>query len=279
MSIFYDFVDFLKPSSFNENGELRGKVSLRLKTLTPLFIGSGSEDRAGEILYKSFQRYCNRLVIPGSTLKGVLRTISQAVSYSCVEVSPAIRKDLPFPSEACNCIVCRTYGKMGLKGRISFGDLLLVSGQTEIIKIPLQMNPNIEKREVYYQDGKLRGIKFYRHGDYRLLPGAEIPVEAAQPDSIFEGELIFQEISAAQLELLCYSLSLDGSFQLKIGGNKSGFFGSCIVEVKEAILDGKDFDPHTYACNYRNRDEKIAANQQKLTEILSYQNRVTELLE
>lgn len=278
MSAFYDFVDFLQPTLFKENGNLRGKILLRLKTLSPLFIGSGSEDREGELLYKTFQRYRDTLAISGSTLKGVLRTISQAVSYSCVDVEGKLRNDLPFQCVG-NCIVCRTFGKMGLKGRISFGDFLMASGRTEIIRIPLQMNPHIENRDIYYKDGKLRGIKFYRHGEYRLLSNAVIPVEAVQSDGVFEGELIFQEISTTQLELICYSLGLDGSFQLKVGGNKSGFFGSSIIEVKEAVLDGKEFDPYVYACNYRNKDEKIGANQRKLAEILSYQNKVTELPE
>ncbi len=277
MSIFFDFVDFLKPTPFNEKGALTGKLKICIKTLTPIFIGSGSEDTDGEMLFKSFQRCRGVPVIPGSTLKGVLRTVSQAVSYSCAEVSKAIQNDLPYFTGNCNCIVCKTYGKMGLKGVVEFGDMVLKEGSTSVIRIPLQMNPNVRKKDVYYRNDKLRGIKFYRHGEYKLLKNVQIPVEAVEDEGTFEGEIIFHDLHPEQLELICYSLGLDGSFQLKIGGNKSGFFGSCKVEVKGVLIDGKSFDTIQYACNYKKDDAVIIRNKQKLCEILSFSNKVTAI--
>jgi len=278
MSTFFDFVEFLGPARpFSEEGKLNGKLVLNIKTLTPLFISSGYEDRDGKVLFRCFERFGSTPVIPGSSLKGVLRTISQAVSYSCVEVDRKIKKDLPFQSFECSCIVCSTFGKMGRKSKVRVEDQKLVQGQTEIIRIPVQMSPNVNARNIYYKNGKLRGIKFYRHGDYRLIKKAKIPVEAVKEGAVFEGELFFEDLHQKQLELLCYSLGLDNSFQLKIGNNKSGFFGSCKVEVKKAILNGKAFSPEEYARNYGKGDRKIENNKNKLSQILDFRNMVKSL--
>mgnify|MGYP001019725098 CR=1 FL=1 len=277
MSESYDFVDFLgQVKPFNEAGNLSGKLHLYIKPLTPIFIGAGYEDRDGDLLYKCFQRYNDMPVIPGSTLKGVLRTISEAVSYSCVEVSRDIERDLPFRNRSdCNCIVCKTYGRMGQKGCVNFGDFILKEGTTEKIKIPVLLGPHVENREVYYKNGKLRGIKFYRHGDYRKVENTRIPVEAVMPGSVFEGEIIFYKVHKKQLMLLCYSLGLDGSFQLKIGGNKSGFFGSCEVEVKESYYaNGLQFDTVKFARSYGENDINIQKNKHRLSDILDYKSSI-----
>ncbi len=278
MSTFYDFVEFLGPAKpFNEEGSLSGKLVLNITALTPIFVGSGYEDRDGKLLYRCFMRYASTPVIPGSSLKGVMRTISQAVSYSCVEVDSKLKKDLPYQYNDCECIVCNTFGKMGKRAKIRVGDQKLVQGQTEIIRIPIQMGPNVNIRKIYYKNGKLRGIKFYRHGDYRIIENAKIPVEAVKEGAVFEGELFFEDLHRKQLELLCYSLGLDNSFQLKIGNNKSGFFGSCKVEAKEAILNGKPFNPEEYAMNYGKGDSRIEKNKSKISEILGFRNMVKSL--
>lgn len=279
MSIYYDFVDFLKPRRFeSKRRDLSGKLLLHIKTLTPLHIGSGKEERRQNQLYKSFIRYKGEPVIPGSTVKGVLRTVSEAVSYSCVQVHKGLKEKLPFSIANCSCMVCETYGRQGLKGSIIFRDFLLRRGDMKIIKIPKLFKPQINKKEIYYnKDGHLRGIKFYKHGDYTIIKKAVIPVEAVKENALFDGEILFESIHQEQLELLCYALGLDKSFQLKIGGNKAGFFGSCQVEVKEAFLNGESFRPYEYACNYKKHDYDVVKNKKKLSEILSYNNRVTTL--
>lgn len=95
MSIFYDFVDILGPSPFDTEKterEYTGKLVLEMETLSPVFVGSGFEKSENEILYKSFIRFLDKPVIPGSSIKGMLRTICQAVSYSCIDVGKRIKK-------------------------------------------------------------------------------------------------------------------------------------------------------------------------------------------
>ncbi|RCX13508.1 CRISPR/Cas system CSM-associated protein Csm3 (group 7 of RAMP superfamily) [Anaerobacterium chartisolvens] len=275
MSQFYDFVEFLGPRSFNESGSLNGRIRLEITTQTPIFIGSGYEEIEEGELWKCFQRYGGSPVIPGSTLKGVMRTISQCVSYSCASVDR--KRDLPFSTGMCNCIVCKTYGKMGLKGCVSFGEFVSQNAETGKVLIPIQMTPDISKREIYYKGDKLRGIKLYRHGDYRLLENAQVPVEAVMEGAVFKGELMFSGLHGRQLELLCYSLGLDGSFIPKIGGNKAGFFGSCEISAGYAYMNHNTFDPCEYAKKYGISDLQIAKNKQKVSEILGYGSRVKEI--
>lgn len=281
MNPYYDFVDFLKPKPFNTEGYLTGKLQLKIKTLVPLFIGSGIEYYNDDNeLYKCFIHCNNKPVIPGSTIKGVLRTISQGVSYSCVEVDKSITEDLPFINKNCRCIVCKTYGKMGLKGMVNFGDFLLETGEKDFIKIPIQMSPDITKREVYYKNNKLIGIKFYRHGDYRIAnldKEKAILLEVVMENATFKGEIIFHNLNKTQLELLCYSLGLDKSITPKIGGNKSGYFGSCSFEVIKSVIGKNEFDTNDYAKRYGEDSNDIKANKLKLSEILDYKNKVMEL--
>lgn len=167
---------------------------------------------------------------------------------------------------------------MKLRSRVNIGDFVLEKGEQDIIRIPIQMNPHIENKDIYYsQDGKLRGIKFYRHGDYRILENTKIAVETVTKGGVFTGEIIFHGLLKQQLELLCYALGLDESFQPKVGGNKSGFFGSCVFKVKRAVLDSEDFDPSMYAKSYGASDTRIEQNKKKLCEILSFDNRILSL--
>ena len=88
----YDFVPFGKraprrPVTAHEkySGNF-GKLTCRIKTLTPLFVGAMQErpqDRH-EHQRLSFQRDGDRPSIPGSSLKGSFRSVAEALSGSCL---------------------------------------------------------------------------------------------------------------------------------------------------------------------------------------------------
>jgi CRISPR-associated protein Csm3 len=98
-------------------------------------------------------------------------------------------------------------------------------------------------------------------------------VNAVGAGGEFEGDIIFRDFHREQLELLCYSLGLDGSFSPKIGGNKPNGFGRVRISILRAEFrthEGKvEFDPMEYASDYAVNDEKIEANKKLISQILA----------
>lgn len=246
---------------FKDKELLTGKMTLELTVVKPIFIADGTfikSDNKDELVRK-FVSFKGEKVIPGSTLKGVVRSIAEIVSYSC-------------QTQNCNCISCLTFGKLGFKGRACFEDFFLKDGQVQTMYIPQLMQP-----KKWFRDK----VKFYYHGDKNVLETGTIAVETVMPEAKFVGNIYFKDISEEQLQLICFSLGLDKTFFLKIGYNKPGYFGSCKVDSIETIIekdsDKYSFDTEVYAKawgkNYSKKEqEDIENNKKLLRDILDYNN-------
>lgn len=131
-----------------------GRLILKITVLTPLHIGSSliDYDRDGNVIKKQMRRN-GKLIIPGSSLKGAVRSVAEAVSYSCaVKVPDSVLKNaLPkgnreICSDAGNlCMTCFMFGMMGkpgsCKGKVRFGEFELESGGAVEKQIPLLESP------------------------------------------------------------------------------------------------------------------------------------------
>ncbi|MFD3157100.1 RAMP superfamily CRISPR-associated protein [Haloimpatiens sp. FM7330] len=282
----YSFVPLLGKKNYKvmDKELYRGKIKLKITTITPLYIARAEIwEKDNKKLRKRFYQINNKYLIPGSSLKGVVRTIAESVSYSCIKTRQnrnmnMIKKE-HVSNKKCNCIVCKTFGEMFYKSKVIFKDFVFKKGDTYTKCVPKLMNPHPEKG-FYKENGKFKGVKFYYHGTNQSVENGSIPVEAMKPNSCFEGEVLFQELDKEQLKLLCFSLGLDGSIQLKLGYNKPGYFGSCKVESMKAEIGKikgletieKQFDAKELACQWGKQDDKILDNINKLREILSYEN-------
>ncbi|AVP55247.1 hypothetical protein C3B72_08850 [Clostridium tetani] len=280
----YSFISLLGKRNYKVNDKhlYRGKIKLRITTLTPLYIcKSDVWEKCSGILRKKFYKVNDKYLIPGSSLKGVVRTIAESVSYSCISTrqNKYMIKEFSTNNSKCNCIVCKTFGRMFYKSKVFFNDFELKRGNTFTKYIPKLMVPHPEK-EYYKEDGFYKGIKFYYHGMDKIIEKGSIPVEAIKPSSYFEGEIIFKELDLEQLKLLCFSMGLDGSIQPKIGYNKPGYFGSCdiqVMEVKLEEIDGlevveRQFNTKKLASEWGKSDGKVLDNINELREILNYGN-------
>lgn len=159
----YEFVPLLeqckrtKYSSHNrmERGTYSGKLKLKMEILSPLHIGSKQQeyDENGNVM-KSQMRRNGNIVIPGSSFKGAVRAIAEAVSYSCAVKLPdvALKKILPPENnEPCLdinkglCITCSIFGMMSkagsYKGKVDFGEFVFSSGSTKYEEIPSLESP------------------------------------------------------------------------------------------------------------------------------------------
>jgi hypothetical protein len=235
---------------------LTGTVEGKLIALSPVHVASGSIEvtRRKPSLVKAHYRSSGKPTLPGSSLKGAIRSIVEAISNppSCLRVTTARFDNLPANVKKCGkkdslCISCRMFGAMGDLGQIRFSDAVMLHGSTEIIQIPSLFAPRSRER-VYYERGKVGGRKFYLHGhDGKTAPG-NVPIEACTVGATFSLRVDFENLSHGQLALLLCALG-QGSPKLfpKLGGGKPACCGSIeIVDVTVNTISARalatDFD-------------------------------------
>jgi len=260
----YDFVPIAKPVKGKTVGHERilaegyasGRLAYELRALTPIFVASGAYALGEDVKHPDapLVRACYRIddvpAIPGSSLKGVVRSIAEAISPSCVTATRLDRRLFPSqperrdecrPEEACPA--CSMFGRLGRMSKVFFDDALLVSGRTALYRLPALYGPRAHQARATYQtkDGKFKGRKFYFHGRPRQDP-EQPPVEVVVAGSVVRGSVSFENLTCAELGLLCFALGLDGSFMLKLGGGKPACLGSLqITPVRLELLDSDHF--------------------------------------
>ncbi|NLK98543.1 MAG: hypothetical protein GX272_10780 [Epulopiscium sp.] len=272
MSKPYSFVPFLPVKEYTKAGTEKGKINIKIETLTPLHISSGYLEEDNNLLYKQFIKLNNIPIIPGSSLKGCIRAITEAVSHSCYLESKNIdhRKfsQNKFDKNK-NCIICNMFGAKGKRSKIRFGDLFLqeedVKDKITILRIPKFQKPHPEI-PLYYQNGKYKGYKFYHHGDNKILEKGKVAYEFIDKGAIFEGSIWFENMTDHQVNLLCFSLGLNGSIQPKLGYGKPAYYGSIKITTDEAKWIEA---AHQYQ---HESNSEIQKNIHRLIEILNYEN-------
>ncbi|MGQ9557448.1 MAG: RAMP superfamily CRISPR-associated protein [Desulfurispora sp.] len=295
-----------------------GRLELKITCLSPVHIFSGLyQPDSQHGLYKVFARRGEKPVIPGSSVKGVVRSVAEAVSLSCAPRLPynnswlrdclpegnRQRCDDPRGQQAADgmglCPACRLFGhssgQQGRRGQVAFSDFHLVgepARQLDIIALPALNEPfrnypaknkrsnsrSASAEPRYYPDNTdtgnerlyycrlcaedclscsksdfwqrlssrparealnrprlFRGRKFYYHSQQpevgRNNSAAREKHEVARKDSVFQGQVVFYNLTREDLSLLAFSLGLDGSFCLKIGYGKPAYLGSVRVEL------------------------------------------------
>jgi hypothetical protein len=179
-------------------------------------------------LVRGLLRVGDTPVIPGSSLKGCIRAIFEAITASCMRITRA--RELPRDMEGCRrkehlCLGCRLFGAQDFQGLVRFGDLRQVAGGQETLKVPQFYRPRT--REALYLSGTyVRGRKFYRHGHPQATGNS--PIEICPAGSHFEGTINFTNLSHGQLGTLLVALGQSTAHPLmpKLGGAKPACFGS-----------------------------------------------------
>lgn len=259
----FAYVDILKEKpakqrymgheTFKEN-LLTAQMTFVIKVLSEyLFVGSGLYDYKGNTVYYAHFRTNGEIAIPGTGIKGSVRSIVEAISNSCVlhiarnekRVRPSTHKPCEFKEDKTEnlglCPACRIFGTTGYSGRVRFSD-----GKTikligpEIVKIGELFAPtNVEKKRKFYQNKKFLPI-----GDSKPEKNTRF-VEAIKKDSTFAVNLSFDNLSKSELSLLLHAMGIGQEFLIKVGGAKPRCFGSVKfmpqkMKVSNNIYD--DFD-------------------------------------
>jgi RAMP superfamily protein len=268
----YDFVrlpDRVVRESVLTHEMLRGRsgrIRCSLTAITPIFI---PETQAGGGTQFITARYNGGdfPVIPGSSLKGVVRCVAEAVSQSCIGLSAqlfergavreeyrgAITKDFA----TCDvgerlCPACRLFGMVSRNshflGKVSFGEARTTPqdfkrGTTVTLK-PL-MEPKPRHSAFYLPTGKVAGRKFYFHHVGALKTASQpttftktlTPLEgldqAGNPQTVLEFDVTFSNLTDYEYSLLLFSLILTDDMRHKVGGGKPLGLGTSRIEVTE----------------------------------------------
>ena len=114
-----------------------------IEALSPIHIGSGIIDLGQDVeLIKTAVRTSGNVVIPGSSLKGAIRSVVEAISESCVcKVSGRIRRAVPRDFAECRqkerlCVACRIFGAMGFHGNVAIQDAPQIEGEIVTKLVP-----------------------------------------------------------------------------------------------------------------------------------------------
>ena len=231
-----------KPPTGHERyrtGHFTGQIHGTIEALSPIHIGSGIIDLGRDVeLIKTAVRTNDNVVIPGSSLKGAIRSVVEVISESCVcKVTGRIRRVVPGGLTECRqkrrlCVACRIFGAMGFQANIAIQDAPQTEGEIVTNSVPELFAPGRYQRGIQ----SIPGRKFYMHGK---VASGDTPVEACEVGSKFRFVVQVNNLTQAEWGLFFTALGHhhEHPFKLKIGGVKPVCFGSIDIQIGEVQID------------------------------------------
>ncbi len=215
-----------------------GSITSLITALTPVHVASGQIELTGRQdppLLKAHVKSGGCPIIPGSSLKGSIRSIVESISRSCIRITRARHEQQPVNVRACQakenlCVACRMFGALGYQGQVRFSDAVQRENRTETVQVPPFYAPRTRER-IYYEGAQIKGRKFYEHGE---LATGNVPIETCPQGSHFDFTIHFENVTKGELGLLLISLGQGGpKLHPKIGGAKPACCGSIEIVLTE----------------------------------------------
>ena len=210
-----------------------GRMACTLTTITRVTTKS-FEPRRGMCIY-------------GSTLKGMVRVVAEAVAQGC----------FPLGGNACQnaqrlCICCRMFGWLK-EGNVHLGRVQIRDATpqgrnwlvTDATYIEWQALSSPKRHPAFYStaDGRPRGRKFYYHhnpdepeqkvtSSSRTRSGdPNESIAIAKAGETFDVRVDFTDLTSAELGLLLYALLLEEGLYHKVGKGKPLGFGTVHITL------------------------------------------------
>lgn len=244
-----------KAVTFEKFNGLTGQLELKFEVVSEyLFVGSGGyefdPDAKGDRpdVWHTFYRRNGQICVPGTSLKGSIRAIVEAISNSCIlqtrrnerVSSQHQRCEFKKIEESQLCPACCLFGTTGLRGRVIFSDA------TPIDKVSLV---KVKIAELWEPKRHQNARRFYEVKSFNASPDQKPErncrfVEAAPKGTTFQVALRFENLTEAELGLLFHALGWQvnsqgvdlNAFTPKIGGAKPRCFGAVKFEPQRALL-------------------------------------------
>ena len=234
-----------------------GTLYLTLKVLTALHVSTGVTALGSDVgsrvpLIKTMvQGKDKQLLIQGSSLKGCVRAIYEAITNSTLAVITSRyrqkmpRDRLPCRSKESLDPASQVFGALDWQGLVHFTDAICESTQSVTGFMPSLYRPRPDERDAYFNGKQAAGRKFYRHAVKAVDGGSRgTPVQQAGTEFTFKTELHFKNLTEAQLGTLLVALGQDPQYPmaLKLGGGKPVGLGTVQVTIPklEVTQDVRD---------------------------------------
>jgi RAMP superfamily len=235
---------------FDKN-RLHGTLFLTLQVQTSLHVSTGivvpGDDIQSRVaLIKTMTQGADKhLTIQGSSLKGCIRSVYEAITNSTLAVVTSKYRDkIPPERKPCAnkeelCPASRVFGALNWQGLIEFNDAKCQSMGFNTGFMPSLYRPRPEPGSAYFDiRGKVAGRKFYYHTIRAIEKGQNqgIAVQQAARAYTFTTQLHFKNLKPEELGTLFIVLGQDSKYPiaLKVGGGKPIGMGSMTVEVSQA---------------------------------------------
>ncbi len=247
-----------------------GYLDCRLTAETPLFIPqqrTSSSRTAANTPTPFISNGVGQHIVPGSSLKGMLRGLVETLGPGCWRIFDGDYKDetsartpipLPTPFQPCRyldhlCLACRLFGLIGrgrdpsLVGKVSIGDATSDADAIvphEPVFTPILGGPK-PRHTSWYTDtttGRPAGRKYYFHqaelrtdNALRKTKGDRVLNAYIRPlglNSAFTFRVRFVSLMDDELALLVYVIALEDAMRHKIGFAKPAGFGSVRITIQ-----------------------------------------------
>ena len=261
------------PAGHDSMSGKSGRLICTLQTLTPFLIkGEETSETNGESNRSPFVpiQEKGRPIIPGASLKGMVRSVFEVLTNSCVSASGDGRRLIPRAHDKCQardrlCPACQVFGHVGAenenvhKGLINIGQGNIENrgDPLSVYHLPALYGPNITvpgsgnlNTRYYGTQQNPRGRKFYyhHHAFENDFPHAENRRSYAQPlgkGAQFQFTVQFEHLSSEQLAALVAALTLSDravtggesvKVKHKLGYGKPVGLGSVDISIQKATL-------------------------------------------
>ena len=282
----YDFVPIVedkqpqrsKPAGHDKISirDKSGLIECTITTLKPIFIPRPmDEEERKKRKSRDHNEYIFNTVngvpvIPGSSIKGVIRSVAEAAANSCVSKFKGrytynhfgrwidVCYNVPNGFEECQyieelCITCRLFGFQSsagssFQGKVNISDAKARSGYKNLDRITLTelLGPKPHHTAFYafpHGSNRIAGRKFYFHHkqDAPILRSKKEPSHlnsTVNPieDAVFDFNVSFTNLTDDEYALLLYSLFLEDGVCHKIGYGKPAGLGSVKIEPLKLTL-------------------------------------------
>ncbi|MDF5731957.1 MAG: RAMP superfamily CRISPR-associated protein [Rhizonema sp. PD38] len=230
-----------------DTNRLHGTLFLRLKVQTSLHVSTGVVVMGSDIgsrvpLIKTMIQGEQKLSIQGSSLKGCIRSVYEAITNSTLAViTSKYRENIPPERFPCKkktelCPTSLIFGALDWQGLLDFNDAKCENTGFSTGFMPSLYRPRPDQRRAYFNErGKVAGRKFYYHTIRAIDKGQNqgITVQQAAKEYTFITELHFKNLKSEELGTLLIVLGQDPKYPiaLKVGGGKPIGMGTMTIEV------------------------------------------------
>ncbi|KPA18999.1 protein containing DUF324 [Candidatus Magnetomorum sp. HK-1] len=244
-----------------------GMLTCSLTNLTSLYIGGNRNEYHKNRTFLK-RKDSGKFVIPGSSLKGLIRSTSEIVGNGCMVTDK---------NNACNqinslCIACRMFGMMERKqhasvhkGKISFSDAIILEDSPSTKSFEVYLSSCGTRHEPFYRtpetgklDNKSRKLYFHQPKRTESVPSLSTVIKskawninALLPGHNFDFTVQFSNLTEQELSVLIYALTLEenvtvnikdnnqqlsGPLRHKLGNAKPLGLGSCCIRIKKLLM-------------------------------------------